>query len=205
MTETPAARKRRFTATRLLAHRLFHRALTVGPTPDPERADAAFAPAPPDQDAALRLVDERLVPGPEARHAAAAEALLLCRAALAVTRPGGMLDGRLRTNLRINAPRAGGGVGVVSIPTLIQGPDGMVSVVAMQPSGEPLAVRRARCYRRAAAILFDRPVRAFIVRPDGSPQELPARRTRRSEPTAAANRDRGCSPSAHRRSGRRPR
>ena len=189
-------RDRRLAATRLLAHRLFHRAETAG--------------AEPDLDTALRLVDERLAPARKTRRSVAAEALLLCRAALVRRSAGGPLAGKLATNLRVGARRKDGAARVVLIPTLIQHPEGPVSVVAMQPAGDSRAELRARRYRKAARILFpDRgrgdAVRAFIVRPDGTLSRLSEGRTPRNAPTAAGNPGTGCSPSDRRRSGRKPR
>ena len=183
----PKGLRDRRSATRLLAHRLFHRAATHG-------AEANL-------ETALRLVDERLASGPGIRREVAAEAHRLCRAALAQRESGGLLEGRLRTNLRVGIREEGGGARVVLIPTLIEHPEGVVSVVVMQPEGEPGAWRGRR-YRQAARILFDRPIRPIrvvLVRADGTLRSLG---TTRSGPREGAYRDRGCSPSDHPRSGR---
>ena len=186
--------KRRHTATRLLAHRLLHRAETVG-----------GMPRTPNLKIAVRLADERLVPSAEERRAVAAEARRLCSAALVRRRAGGPLEGRLRANVRVGVREADGGARVVRIPTLIRHPDGSASVLAMKPAGEPLAAMRARRYREAGAILSSGPVRAFVLAPDGTLEEIPDGRPIRSAPSAAACPDTGCSPSARPRSGRRPR
>lgn len=154
---SPKGRRDRSSATRLLAHRLFHRAATHGGEPDLKTA--------------LRLVDERLVPSPETRREVATEAQRLCRAALAQRVAGGMLEGRLRTNLRVGIREEGEAARVVLIPTLVEHPAGAVSVVVMQPAGEPGAWRGRR-YRQAARILFDRPIRAVLVRADGTLRSL---------------------------------
>lgn len=182
-------RDRRLAATRALTHRLLHRAEKAGRKPD--------------LDAALRLVDERLVPAREARRRAATEALVLCRAALSGRTAGGALEGELAADLRVGIHRDDHPARVVLIPTLFRTPDGSVSVLAVQPAGDARAEQRARRYRDAARILFrKRRVRAFLVRPDGALVALSAERPPRSAPPAASNRDSGCSPSGHPRSGR---
>ena len=151
-------------ATRLLAHRLLHRAGATG-----EEADF---------EAALCLVDERLAPSPEARRSVAAEARRLCRAALAASESGGPLDGELRRDLRVVVRESDATARVVVIPTLVRHPDGAVSVVAMAPAGEPGAEARARRYRRAARAFSSgetRVVRAFLVRASGAKGPLPDR------------------------------
>ncbi len=185
-------RDRTATAVRVLAHRLLHRADRLGRKPDP--------------DAALRLADERLVPSPAGRRLVAERARALCLAALGERRPGGRLEGELRANVRVGLRQRDGGSRVVLIPSLVfRRESGAVAVVAMQEGGAEAAQARARRYRAAARVLFQRPVRAFIVLPDGTLADLPRRATTRSEPSAAPNPDSGCSPSDHPQSGRRRR
>ena len=186
---------RRIAATRLLAHRLFHRACRLG--------------AEPDLTAAIRLVDERLAPDARVRRAVAVEALGLCREALRRRRPGGPLEGRVETYLaaalevtRRSPDRPGAdrvtGHGFrrrVVIPTLVHRPGGQLSVLALRPTGDRRAGARLRDYRRAAARLFGRPAAGVLVGPAAT----------RSEPAGGRNRGRGCSRSAPGRSGRRPR
>lgn len=188
-----SARGRGATATRILAHRLFHRACRRGTEPDLE--------------AALRLVDERLVPAAKARRGVAEAALAFSRGAFGEHRPGGRLEGELRENVRVGLRHRDGSARVVLIPSLILDRDrGGASVLTMQEGDAETAERRVRRYRQAARVLFRGPVRAFVVRPEGVVDEL--RRDSdptRSGPSGAAYPDRGCSPSGRPRSGRTPR
>ena len=151
----PGGRDRTATAVRVLAHRLLHRADRLGRKPDPN--------------AALRLADERLVPSPDGRRLVAERAHQLCLAALGERKPGGRLEGELRPNVRVGLRRRDGSSRVVLIPSLIyRRESGAVTVVAMQEGGAEAAEARVRRYRAAARVLFQRPIRAFIVRPDGT-------------------------------------
>ena len=155
-----ASRGRTATATRLVAHRIIHRACHRGDEPD--------------LDAALRLVDERLVPSAPARRAVAAEALKLAFTALGERRPGGRLEGALRQNVRVGLRRRDGSSRVVLIPSLIlPAGTGAPRVIAVQDGDNETAKRRARRYRHAARVLLGRPVRAFVVRAGGALEELP--------------------------------
>ena len=185
------SRGRAATATRVLAHRLFHRACRRGTEPDLE--------------AALRLVDDRLVPAARARLDVARAALAFSRGAFREHRPGGRLEGELRENVRVGLRRRDGSARVVLIPSLILDRDrGRVSVLTMQEGDAEAAERRVRRYRQAARVLFPGPVRAFVVRPEGAVEELRGGPSR-SGPRGAAYPDRGCSPSGRPQSGRRPR
>lgn len=187
----PPARDPFSTAVRVLAHRLLHRADRLGQEPE--------------TDAAFRLADERLVPSRAARRRVAARAQRLCLAALAERRQGGQLDGELRENVRVGLRRRDGSARVVLIPSLIlHRGRGDVSVLTMQEDDAEAAERRVRRYQQAARVLFQGPVRAFVVRPEGVVDRLrraPSRTERRGE----ACPDRECSPSGRPRSGRKPR
>ncbi len=187
-----ASRGRAATATRVLAHRIVHRACHRGDQPD--------------LDAAVRLADERLVPSAAARRAVAAEALRLAVTVLEARRPGGPLEGALRANVRVGLRQRDGSARVVLIPTLFL-PDGtgVPRVIAVQDGDAESAMRRARRYRHAARVLLGRPVRAFVVRAGGALEELPPGPVSRSGPRGAAYPGRECSPSGRPRSGRRPR
>lgn len=191
----PAAsgRGRAATATRVLAHRLFHRACRRETEPDLE--------------AALRLVDERLVPAAKARRDVAEAALAFARGAFGEHRPGGRLEGELRENVRVGLRRRDGSARVVLIPSLILDRDRAgASVLTMQECDAEAAERRVHRYRQAARVLFRGPVRAFVVRPEGVLDELdPDPGPSRSAPRGEAYPDSGCSPSGHPQSGRRPR
>ena len=180
-------------AVRVLAHRLLHRADRLGRKPDP--------------DAALRLADERLAPSRAARRRVADQAERLCLAALAERRPGGRLHGELRENVRVGLRRRDGTARVVLIPSVILHRErGGASVLTMQEGDAEAAERRVRRYQQAARVLYQGPVRAFVVRPEGTVDEL--RRLPspgRSEPRGAACPDTECSPSDRPQSGRRPR
>ena len=187
----PPARDPFGTAVRVLAHRLLHRADRLGQDPDP--------------DAALRLADERLAPSRAARRRVAtrAERPLPRRAGRAD--PGGRLDGELRENVRVGLRRRDGSARVVLIPSVILDRErGGVSVLTMQEGDAAAAERRVRRYQAAARVLYQGPVRAFVVRPEGVVDEL-RRNPSRSGPRAAAYPDRECSPSGRPQSGRRPR
>ena len=162
-------RTRRIAAVRLLAHRLFHRACRLRNGPDLETA--------------LRLADERLVPAPGARRAAAAEALRLCQRALALRCPGGPLEGRLETWLAAALEARPGTRRRLVIPTLVHRPGGSLAVVVLRPEGDGRAVARLRDYRRAAEALFGRPAAAVLVTPSSSASVSPgARRARPLSP-----------------------
>ncbi len=187
-----ASRGRAATATRLLAHRIIHRACRRGELPDLA--------------AAVRLADERLVPSAAARRAVAAEALQLAVTVLGERRPGGALEGALHANARVGLRRRDGSARVVLIPTLfLPAGTGAPRVIAVQDSDSETAKRRARRYRHAARILLGRPVRAFVVRAGGALEELAPGPPSRSGPRGAAYRDRECSPFGRPQSGRRPR
>ena len=157
---TAGSRGRTATATRILAHRLFQRACRRGTAPDLETA--------------LRLLDERLVPGAEDRRAAAEAALALSLGAFGEHRPGGRLEGELRANVRVGIRRRDGSSRVVRIPSLLLGKEGSAAAVwSVQDADAETARRRARRYRHAARVLLGRPVRAFVVRVSGALDELP--------------------------------
>lgn len=193
-------------ATRILAHRLFHRADARGEEPD--------------LDTALRLVDERLAPAAESRRRVADEAHRLARTAFAERRRGGRLEGHLRSSLQVPLRGAAGAARVVSIPTVIHHPDDTLSVVTLAAAGDD-AERRARRSRAAARAFFGRPVRALLVHADGTIRTLsPGRQKKsptgervsggppsptRSERRGGRSRGRGYSGSGRRRSARTPR
>ncbi len=137
----------------MLAHRLFHRAAHLNETPDRETA--------------RRLVDERLVPAPDAREAAAEEARRLCLAALGERRPGGMLEGRVETWVRTSVRRRDGSLRLVVVPTLVQNPGGERCVVAFAPAADRKGITRLGAYRRAAEGLYGVAVAGVLVSPRG--------------------------------------
>lgn len=130
-----------------------------------------------DAEAALALTDRRLAPDSGERRSAIARARGLAGAILSERRPGGILEGALRFDLRVVRPGRGGRRRTVVVPLRIHHPDGTVSVVAASPAGDD-GKGRLREYRRAAEAVFGRPggrpVRAFLAGPDGALVELPA-------------------------------
>ena len=153
---------RRIAATRLLAHRLFHRACRRD-----ERPDLATA---------LRLADERLVPSAEARRAAAGEAHRLCRLALRRRRCGGSLEGRLETWLPAPAAESEKKRRIL-VPTLIHRPGGGLTALDFAPRGDRRTWLRLQDSRRAVAALFGRRAFGVLIRvPSANP---PGSRRRR--------------------------
>lgn len=178
---------RRTRAIRRLAHLLLER---------------AAGGAPPDRDTAARLLDPRLAPAAEARRRIVDEALALARAAAAALGREDRLAGELRTNLRIGLRDGTGKPFSVLAPSVVLRADGTAAVLVMAPAGDGGAEARARRCRFAVQRLRERPADAFLVRPDGTVEPLPATR---SGPRAAPSPDRGCSRSGRPRSGRRRR
>lgn len=130
-----------------------------------------------DAEAALALTDRRLAPDSGERRSAIARARGLAGAILSERRPGGILEGALRFDLRVVRPGRGGRRRTVVVPLRIHHPDGTVSVVAASPAGDD-GKDRLREYRRAAEAVFGRPggrpVRAFLAGADGALVELPS-------------------------------
>lgn len=173
-------------ATRRLAHLLLERN-RAGVSADPE--------------AALRLLDPRLVPGAEDRRRIAQEALALCQTVTSRFGRDERLAGELRSNVRIALRGRDGKPFSVLIPSVVLGAHGTASVLVMAPAGDEGAEARARRYRLAVGRLRGHQAVALLVRPGGL-DELPASR---SGPSGALNPDKGCSPSGRQRSGRRRR
>lgn len=147
-------------AARLLAYKIVRRA---------ERGAGT------DDDAALALTDRRLAPDSGERRSAIARARDLAGAILSERRPGGLLEGAMRFDLRVVRPGRGGRRRMVLVPLRVHHPDGAVSVVAASPAGDDDR-RRLREYRRAAEAVFGqpggRPVRAFLACADRSLLEV---------------------------------
>lgn len=163
-------------AARLLAYKIVRRAERGAGTGD---------------DSALALTDRRLAPDTGERRSAISRARDLAGAILAERRPGGVLEGAMRFDLRVVRPGRGGRRRTVLVPLRIHHPDGTVSVVAASPAGGDDR-RRLREYRRAAEAVFGqpggRPVRTFLARADGSLLEV---REAPSAPLASAAARRG--------------
>ncbi len=146
-------------ATRRLAHILV------------ERAEAGLSA---DREAAVRLLDTRLVSTAEDQNRVAREALALCHATTSHLGRDERLTGELRTNLRIALRDREGQPFSVLVPSVILRADGTASVLVMAPAGDRGAAARARRYRFAVARLRGHRTEAFLVRPDGTLDELPA-------------------------------
>jgi hypothetical protein len=174
-------------ATRRLAHLLLERA--VAGTPN-------------DVESAARLVDGRQVPSSTGRVLVAREALALCEAACSHLGQDDRFAGELRTNVRIALRDRKGAPFAVTVPSVILRSDNTAAVLVLAPAGDRAAVARARRYRFAVGRLRGRRTDAFIIRAEGTVEELPLSR---SGPRAAAYPDSGCSPSGHPQSGRKPR
>ena len=147
-------------ATRRLAHLLLERTVAGSPT---------------DTETAGRLVDARLVPTPEGRKRVAGEALALCRAAVSHLSREDWLASELHTNMRVALRDRQGAPFSVVVPSVVVRADGTASVLVMAPAGDRGADARARRYRFAVGRLQGRRAQAFVVRPDGTLDKLPAR------------------------------
>ena len=154
---------RQLLATRRLAHLLLERAARGRP---PDRQ--------PDRETAARLLDPRLAPTADARRRVVAEALALARAATAALGREERLAGELRTNLRIALRDREGKPFSVLAPSVVLRADGTAAVLVMTPDGDRGAVARARRYRFAVGRLTRRRADAFLVRADGTVEELTA-------------------------------
>ncbi|MXZ59708.1 MAG: hypothetical protein F4228_01480 [Acidobacteria bacterium] len=174
-------------AVRRLAHLLLERAAAGTPT---------------DLDGAARLVDARRIPSSEQRLRVAREALSLARAAASRLGRDHRFAGELRTNLRIALRDRKDAPFTVTVPSVVVRPDGTAAVVVLAPAGDRAAEARARRYRLAVGRLRKRRADAFLFRSDGTVEKVPVSR---SGPRGAAYPGRGCSPSGHPQSGRRPR
>ena len=174
-------------ATRRLAHLLLER---------------TAAGTPVDLESAAHLVDARQVPSSEGRMLVARKALALCRMAGSHLERDNRFAGELRSNLRIALRDRKGVPFAVTVPSLIQRPDGTAAVLVLAPAGDRAAVARARRYRFAVERLHGRRADVFVIRGEGTVEALPVSR---SGPRAGAYPDRECSPSGRPRSGRKPR
>lgn len=147
-------------AARLLAYKIVRRA---------ERGVGS------DDEAATALADRRLAPDSGERRSAITRARDLAGAILAERRPGGILEGDLRFDLRVMRPGGGGRRRTVVVPLRVHHPDGTVSVVAASPAGDD-GKERLLEYRRAAEAVFGqpggRPVRAFLAGVGGALVEV---------------------------------
>ena len=172
-------RERTAAAARLLAYKIVRRA---------ERGAGT------DDEAALALTDRRLAPDSGERRSAISRARGLAAAILSERRPGGLLEGDLRFDLRVVRPGRGARRRTVVVPLRVHHPDGTVSVVAVSPAGGD-GKERLREYRRAAEAVFGRPggraVRAFLAGPDSALAELLAELPAAPSPSLASGPERG--------------